>query len=98
MQDGRVVVIEYNSNFRPDESLVMPYDPTHRWDKTDYYGASAAALVKLGRERSYTLVDVTPRVNLFFVADEALAGLAACALPPRAPYGYPVSKRHWEVY
>lgn len=96
----RVVVIEYNSRFGPDESFVMPYDPAHRWDKTDYYGASAAALVKLGRQKGYTLVDSTPRVNLFFVRDDALVGssLAVCALPPADPYGYPHSPRAWEAY
>jgi hypothetical protein len=88
----RVVVIEYNSRFGPDESRVMPYNPAHRWDKTDYYGASAAALVKLGREKGYTLVDYTPKVNLFFVKDDA-------NLPPKAPYGYPPAPHpRWEVY
>lgn len=96
----RVVVVEYNSSFGPDESVVMPYDPAHVWDKTEYYGASAAALVKLGRTRGYTLVDVTPRVNLFFMVDEALpdSGLVPCPLPPRAAYGYPATTRRWEGY
>jgi len=87
----RVVVIEYNSAFGPTESVVMPYNPRHRWDKTTYYGASAAALVKLGREKGYSLVDWTPRTNLFFVKDEVL-------LPPRDPCGYPMTPRRWESY
>jgi len=86
----RVVVIEYNSRFAPSERVVMAYSPTHRWDGTDYYGASAAALVALGREGGYSLVDYT-RANLVFVKDEAW-------LPPRAPYGYPPGRGRWEVY
>lgn len=97
----RVVIIEFNSSFGPEESVVIPYDPGYRWDKTAYYGASAAALVKLGRSRGYTLVDVIPRVNLVFVADEALAGteLGPCPLPTCAPYGYRAGPpRRWEAY
>ena len=36
----RVVAIEYNPIFRPPMSLVVPYEPTHRWDGTNYGGAS----------------------------------------------------------
>jgi len=84
----RVVVIEYNSRFGPADCAVMAYNPAHRWDQTDYYGASAAALVKLGRDRGYSLVDYT-RANLIFVEDAAW-------LPPRAPFGYPVGRGRWE--
>lgn len=95
----RVVVVEYNSSFGPDQRVALPYRAGHRWDKTDYYGASAAALVQLGRARGYTLVDVSPQTNLFFVQDTALVGttLTACPLPPAAPYGYPHAARQWEA-
>jgi len=86
----RVVVIEYNSRFGPEESVVMAHRPDHRWDKTDYYGASAAALQKLGRQRGYSLVEYT-RANLIFAKDETL-------LPPKAPYGYPRGTGRWEAY
>ena len=96
----RLVCIEYNSRFGPDQSVTIPYQPDHRWDKTDYYGASAAALVALGRRHGYTLVDVRPRVNLFFAQDALVAahGLPACAVPPADPFGYPSARgRRWET-
>jgi len=93
----RVVVIEYNSSFGPDERRVITYEPARRWDKTDYYGASAAALAALGEEKGYLLAAVT-RANLIFVQAAAAEGLAPVALPPAAPYGYPHAKgRPWEV-
>jgi hypothetical protein len=89
----RVVVIEYNAGFGPHESVVIPYRADHWWDKTSYYGASAAALAKLGREKGYSLVDFTPGLNLVFAADEAW-------LPPAQPTGQPPCgpDRRWEVY
>lgn len=65
-----IVSIEYNCHFGPDESVAMPYNPMHAWQGDDYYGASAAAMVELGREKGYTLVDYTPRSNLFFVRND----------------------------
>ena len=64
----RVLVAEYNANISPDESLVMPYDPAHRWNGTDYYGASLRALRDLGVEKGYELVYCNRAgVNAFFV-------------------------------
>jgi hypothetical protein len=96
----RVVVIEYNSKFSPEDSLVMPYRARHEWDLTDYYGASAAALVKLGRQKGYTFVALEPRVNLFFVRDSVVTDqLVERPLPPADPYGYPAARRQlWEAY
>lgn len=95
----RVVVIEYNAAFAPEQRVVMPYTPAHRWDKTTYYGASAAALVKLGREKGYTLVDVAPPRNLFFVRDADRTTLAEAPLPAAQSCGYPPARgRRWEAY
>jgi hypothetical protein len=69
----RVVVIETNSHVSPRLSRVLPYDPGHRWDGTDQFGASLRALETLGRCMGYTLVHVESRgVNAFLVADECL--------------------------
>lgn len=64
----RVVVIEYNPRWRPMLSRTIPYDPTRgAWDQTDYYGASAGALVRLGTEKGYDLAAST-QYNLIFVS------------------------------
>ena len=74
----RVVVIEYNAQAGPDASLVIPYDPTFRWDGTDYYGASLRALATLGAERGYRLVACdSTGVNAFFVREDLAAGAFA---------------------
>jgi len=70
----RAVVIEYNATMPPPVSRTIPYDPKFRFDETDYFGASLAALARLGREKGYTLVACDSRgINAFFV-DDALAG------------------------
>ena len=71
----KIVVIEYNSNFKPHQNKVIRYDPEHRWDNTMYYGASAGALNQLAEEKGYTLVAYTPALNLFFVRNDCAEGL-----------------------
>jgi hypothetical protein len=84
----RVVVAEYNANLPADRALTMPYDPQHRWDGSDFYGASLLALAQLGRTKGYTLVYCTQAgVNAFFVRDDLLPGIEPVApqLLYRAP-------------
>jgi hypothetical protein len=72
----QMVVIEYNPRWRPTRNRTVPYDPTRNgWDRTDYYGASAGALMRLGREKGYVLLAST-EYNLIFARE----GLAA-AMP-----------------
>jgi len=69
----RVVIIEYNSSYPPNESRVIEYDPNFHWDGTDYYGASLLALIKLAEEKGYTLVCCNNKgVNAFFLKDDLL--------------------------
>jgi hypothetical protein len=64
----RVVAIEYNANFPPPARWVMKENPNHRWDGTDYFGASLSSLAALGQEKGYALVGTnTLGVNAFFV-------------------------------
>ncbi len=70
----KIVVIEYNSNFGPTESKTIPYDSGHMFDETMFYGASAAALNGLGREKGYTLVAYTTGLNLIFVRSDLAEG------------------------
>ena len=69
----RVVVIEYNIHFAPDDACTIAYRPDHVWDRSHYHGASLAALAALGREKGYALVYADAwSPNAFFVADEVL--------------------------
>lgn len=69
----RVVVIEFNCNFSPDQDKVVKYDSQGVWDCTDYYGASILAFYKLGKSMGYSLVyQESKAVNLFFVRDDIL--------------------------
>jgi tetratricopeptide (TPR) repeat protein len=78
----RVVVIEYNASVPPTERRTIAYDPSFRWNGTDYCGASLRALAELGSEKGYALVYCERAgVNAFFVERSALPpGFA-----PRAP-------------
>jgi len=67
----RVVTIEYNATFRPPVSVVMDYGKEHRWDRTNYFGASLKALEGLGRQKGYALVGCClAGVNAFFVRED----------------------------
>jgi len=64
----RVIVAEYNSNVGPIDSLTINYDPSFKWDGSSYYGASLAALKKLGESKGYELIGCeSSGVNAFFV-------------------------------
>jgi hypothetical protein len=70
----RLVIIEYNAKFRPPLKWVMSYNEHHRWDGSDYHGASLQSLADLGREKGYTLVGCNlAGVNAFFVRDDLVA-------------------------
>lgn len=72
----RIVIMEYNSSFGPSRAVTVPYKPDfdrHDFRGTEnlYYGASLAALVRLGTRKGYRLVAVEPRgVNAFFLRDD----------------------------
>ncbi|GHT83606.1 hypothetical protein FACS189467_9020 [Bacteroidia bacterium] len=69
----RVVVIEYNSIFRPGCEFVVPYDATAMWDGTSYCGASIESLYKLGLKKGYKLVACGfSGVNAFFVREDLI--------------------------
>ncbi len=68
----KVVIIEYNAKFPPPISVVQPYDSKWAWDhRTDDFGASFSALVKLGEEKGYFPVACSASgCNIVFVSDE----------------------------
>jgi hypothetical protein len=68
-------IIEYNpSREGPEDSVTVPYNPEFRWDWTDYYGASLAALAKCGENKGYTLV-YSNGVNAFFVRTDLIVNV-----------------------
>lgn len=61
-------VAEYNARFSAATRWIMPYDTAHRWQGTDYHGASLAALYDLFTAFGYRLVCCNANgVNAFFV-------------------------------
>lgn len=79
----RVVIVEYNAKCPPPIRFVMPYDPTHRWDGSDYFGASLAAWADLLSEFAYRPVCCSYLgTNAFFVrsTDQNRFADVPCAL------------------
>lgn len=87
--EPRVVVVEYNAKFRPPMRWVMDYEPTHRWDGTDRFGASLETLTDLGRQKGYRLVGCSiAGTNAFFVRS-GLAERGFASPPDAAPLYHP---------
>ncbi len=94
----KVVIIEYNCNFHAHECKSIPYTDQPEWDGSLFYGASAAALVKLGRSKGYTLIAHTPGLNLIFILNE-LASPRFKELPVEKVYVGPAhGQRRWEEF
>jgi len=95
----RVVVIEFNGALSGKKTI--PYDPAHRHDGTDYYGASFELLCALGREKGYVPVCQIADLNLFFVRKE-LVPVDPDTLPlfhaPRPSHPPDLKERPWLVF
>ena len=78
----RVVVVEYNSAFGAERAVTIPYDPQfdrHKY-RFVYYGASLAALAKLGAAKGYRLVTTEPAgVNAYFLRNDVGLEIPACS-------------------
>ena len=67
----RVVIIEYNSIFRPGTDFIVKYEPGTLWDRTSNFGASLESYCKLAKEKGYKLVACSfAGVNAFFVRED----------------------------
>jgi hypothetical protein len=76
----RVIVAEYNAKFPADVTWVMEHNEAHRWDSTDYFGASLKALEGLLSERGYFLVGCNLLgTNAFFVRKDLVRDPPFCA-------------------
>lgn len=75
----RVIVLEYNAVFAPPIEWVMPYNPTHFWDGSDYYGASLKSYELMLSKKGYSLVGCTMNGNNAFFVKTALMSDRFCA-------------------
>lgn len=81
-----IVVVEYNARFGPERAVTVPYDPSFVRHQAHhsciYYGASLAALVRLGKRKGYAFVGSNSAANnAFFVRRDLLPA----ELPERTP-------------
>lgn len=72
--DPRIVVIEYNATFGPDDAVTVPYNKDFvRYDVHSsgfYHGCSLAAIEHLGKQKGYRLLGADETgVNAFLVKD-----------------------------
>ena len=76
-----VVIVEYNASFGPSASTTIAYNAKHTWRRDRYYGASLAALKKLGNRLGYALLGKDRRgINSFFVRRDLLE---KCGFPEK---------------
>lgn len=84
----RAVVIEYNAIFPPTVDWVVEYDANAMFDRTSRFGASLAAVERLGRTKGYSLVGCNlTGLNAFFVRNDLVGDKFA------APY---TAANHYE--
>jgi hypothetical protein len=94
----RVIVAEYNGKFPPDLAVTQTYNPDHRYDYSDYYGASLAALERLGRQKGYALVGCNiAGVNAFFVREDLVKGKFQAPFTAENHY-QPARYYLWQLY
>lgn len=72
-----IVIVEYNARFGDKKSVTVPYkdkfDRTSEHYSSIYFGASLAALHKLGKEKGYSLVGTNLNGNnSFFIRDDII--------------------------
>lgn len=69
----KIVCIEYNGNQDVDRNIsrVISYDTNYIHQGSDYFGASAKALINLGKHKGYDLVGYTgPGLSLIFIRND----------------------------
>ena len=89
----RVVVVEYNGVFGSERSVAVKYDPTFDRSRAGHdplcFGASLAALTRLGEEKGYILVGCDScGVNAFFVRKDCAVGQLESRTPGEAFYPF----------
>jgi hypothetical protein len=69
----RVIAVEYNAKFVPPMEWCIEYDPAHKWDHSDRFGASLKSFELLLKGLGYFLVGCSiTGTNAFFVRQDQL--------------------------
>ncbi len=64
-------VQEYNAQYGPNAKWIMPYDESHFWDGSTYWGASLSAFAELFALNGYVLITCNlTGVNAFFIRED----------------------------
>ena len=92
----RVVIIEFNGQIEKNKSVTIEYDTQFKFDSTVYHGASWNALLKLGQEKGYELVDSTA-LNMIFVLKSEIGKMTFGHLDYTVKRSFPNDKlnRKW---
>lgn len=71
-----IIIIEYNATFGATEDIVIEYDPLFQWQGDSYFGASLSAIVRIAKQKGYSLVccDFSGS-NAFLVRDDLLGDM-----------------------
>ena len=89
----RVIVLEYNAKYRPPIEWAMPFNPNHKFDKSDYMGASLQSLTRLCNKKGYSLVGCgVTGANAYFVRNDLLENHF---LAPFSPENHYEPGRYW---
>jgi hypothetical protein len=95
----KVVVVEYNPHYNPTDSLTIKYDPNHRFNSDNYYGATAGAFNKLAEDLGYKLIGSTAGLNLFYCKKEISDKFKELDINEvHKGSGWPHSEREMEQY
>jgi hypothetical protein len=92
----RIVIVEYNSLFGADRAVAVPYEPSFSRrsiprSKGQFYGASLAALERVGAHKGYRLVCTEHRgTDAFFLRDDVAPEIPAAP----APAAYRMMDKH----
>lgn len=89
-----VVAIEYNASFGPRKKFKIDYDPEFVWQEDDYFGASFASLLELGKSKGYGLVHCGRfGDNMIFVKNEYLGLFPEVSPEPQELFQPPQYKK-----
>ena len=86
----RVVVIEYNAVYPPQDEWIVRYDAAGSWDGSSHMGASLKSLCLLGEQKGYHLVGCSfAGSNAFFVRRDVASDLFCAPFTPENHYEPP---------